>query len=454
MNQTTDTIERIERAVLSALIVDESSIWKVTLSPDAFSNPNHTSIYNAIVDLHKHELCVDALSICDWLEKHNQLDKAGSEYVRSLQSDVVDVDKVEDYAKLVSDAAGNRNLTKLAIDMAGKLRDGSFNDNYSEMQARLLKLAPANTSQFKTSEELALDVLLQIRMRYDDPTDCAGIRTGYRDFDRKFSGFLSGMHVVQGRTSSGKTWFALGLAEGVAGYKVPVAFISFEMSDEQIMYRRISRHSHVAQESLRTGKAWYQDSATARWLTRNLSKEEQNRIELAYDEVQGIKLFTYSGHGSTSSDVRAWLTRMKAQHGIGFAVVDYIQKMNDKAENQELSWGRAAHNLKETADSLQIPVLVLSQVSRDVKKNADRFLDLGDARGSGQIDEATDVLYSITSKDYEKKNDPAYKRTYIVEVGCAKDRLLGHAGRMIELSSDPITGAIENIEEGKRSIKD
>jgi replicative DNA helicase len=452
MNQTTDTIEQIERSVLASCLVDESAIWKVhsIINADSFSVEPNAVIFQSLCELIKTGTAIDTLSVCDWLEKNNKLIKAGgAEYIHSLTDTT---DKIEAHAKLIADAAGNRRLTRLAIEMAGKLRDGSFEDNYSQMQSRLLKIAPDST-QFKSSGELALDVLIDVRTRFNDPLDYAGLRTGYKDFDRKFSGLVAGLHLIQGRTSSGKTWLALGMAEGVAEFKVPAAFISFEMSAKQIMYRRLSRHSKVSYESLVTGRVWYKDEM-GYWQRRNLSDGEQERIEAAYEKVQSVNVFTYSGHGSTSSDVIAWINRMRAQYGVRMVVVDYIQKMTDRAESQALAWGNAANELQQTASSLELPIILLSQVNREVKNNADRFLDIGASSGSGQVDSAADAIYSITSSDYEKRNDPTYKRTYISELMCNKDRLLGHAGRMIQMESEPVTGAIETISDGKKTTKD
>lgn len=449
---TTDTIEQIERSILASCLVEETCIWKVLpiINAESFSNDSNAIIFQALSELSKIGTAIDYLSVCDWLEKNNKLIKAGgAEYVHSLTDTS---DKVETHAKLISDASGNRRLRDLAIAMSGKVRAGSFEDNYSEMQSRLLKIAP-NSTQFKSSEELALDVLIDVRKRFSDPLDCAGLRTGYKDFDRKFSGLVAGLHLIQGRTSSGKTWLALGMAEGVAEFKVPVAFISFEMSAKQIMYRRISRHSQISYESLVTGKVWYKDDL-GYWVKRNLTDEEQERIERAYDKVQGVNIFTYSGFGSTSSDVIAWINRMRAQYGIQMVVIDYAQKMTDRAETQALAWGNAANELQKTASAMELSIVLLSQVNREVKKNADRFLDIGDSSGSGQVDAAADAIYSITSKDYESRNDPLYKRTYVVEVTCNKDRLLGHAGRMCEMESNQVTGAIETISDAKRTKKD
>jgi len=239
--QPTETVTQIERAVLGACMLDETAIWKVTplIDSGSFTSDAHSLIYRAILSLRDKRLSTDALSVCDWVEQHGGLDKVGgAEYVKGLPSSS---ENIETHAKALVDIAGNRRLMELAMSMAGVLRDGSFDDNYARLQSELLKIAPKNATPFRDSESLAADAILDIRLRVDEPTDCAGLVTGYQDFDRKFSGLLSGLHVIQGRTSSGKTWLALGLAEGAAANGARVAFISLELTDKFVTLRRISR---------------------------------------------------------------------------------------------------------------------------------------------------------------------------------------------------------------------
>ena len=213
------------------------------------------------------------------------------------------------------------------------------------------------------------------------------------------------------------------------------------MSTEQISYRRAARCCGISVKAQMTGYIWETDQMGYP-RKRTFNSTDVRCIEEATRHCAGLPVFTSAEHFSTSSEIVAKLTRMHAEKGIGFAVVDYIQKFTDRAETTEMSLGMAAHRLKDCFDSLRIPGVVLSQVNREANKRDTRFLQIGDSRGSGQIDEAADSLYGMSSQDYGKQNDLTRKPINKAEVSCLKDRLLGNAGKMIELPVSPTTGAI------------
>ncbi len=433
-----------EEAVLGALLIDSDAILRVgRLTPQDFYKESNAWVFETLQHLaDERKPTGDFVLVCSELEKKGRLDEiGGAAYIASLINAVPTAFHIEQYAEAVQNAAGNRRILYAGTEIIQTAyQNVDYAETYSKAQTALLKVAPPESGDFIDTDRSVGDLIIKIRLRIDDPIDTIGLATGFQLWDSTFGGFLTGLHMLQARTSAGKTWLAMGIADGVAR-RVPVAFISLEMTNEQITYRRISRYSGIHIKALGTGYIWETDPMGVP-RKRTFSDAEKKRVDVAARRVSELPVYTSSEHFTTSSQIVAKLTRLKAERGIGFAVVDYVQKLTDTAENQELAWGRAAHRLKDCFDSLDMPGLILSQVHRGVEKRATRFLEVGDSRGSGQLDEAADVIYGLTSEDYGKSFDGKYKRTNIIEVPCLKDRLLGNAGKMVKLKIDPITGAI------------
>lgn len=436
---------KMEQAVLGSCMLDPDAIVKAipVINPADFYFEKNRWIYESMLEIHDRHDPVDFTNLVSELERNKKIELVGgTAYLASLMNLDGSAFHVESYARQLADLSGKRRILSAACSIAEICANGKgYEEAHSLAMHELLKAAPKATSRFMSSEESVGDLIITLRLRMDEPVEVSGLRTGYADWDNKFGGLLPGLHIIEGRTSIGKTWLALGIAEGVAGEGIPVAFISLEMSGEQINLRRISRFSQMLQVQLRTGYI-FEDGKK-----RKFNTSEVERVERAASRAMDHPIFVSSDHFSTSSQVIAKLTRMKAEHGIGLAVVDYIQKFRDRAEREEKALGDAAHNLKDCADSLGIPLVVLSQVNRVGNQRDTRFLELGDTRGSGQIEEAADEMFAITSEDYGKSNNPNYKRKNVVEVSNLKGRLSGAAGKVVRLAVVERIGSIENLAE-------
>lgn len=438
-----------EEAVLGALLIDPDAMMKAAsiLAPESFYLEKNAWIYAAVQNLYERHEPADYLTVISELERQGRLnDCGGAAYLAALQNAVPTALHVEHYARLVSKMAGLRQAIRYSTVVAGLAYDGKLDQAawFSKAQAELLKLAPRGSASFVSSDDAMGDLVTKIYLRIDEPVEVAGIKTGYTDWDRKFGGLQAGLHLIEGRTSSGKTWLALGLSEGAAGNGARVAFISLEMTAEQVSLRRVSAASGLKVNALETGYIWETNSMGYQQ-QRKFNSSEVERVKQATRDCSERAVFVASEHFTTSGDVMAKLMRMKAEQGIDLAIVDYVQKFNDDANTTEMVYGKAAHNLKDCADTLGIPIVLLSQVNRTNNQRGSQYLEIGDARQGGQVEEAADSIYFISSPDYGKTHDPTYQRKWIAEIECGKDRLTGSAaGRMIELSIDPETNAVTN----------
>lgn len=435
---------KLEESVLGSCLIDPGAIVKVMsiVEPGDFHIEKNRWVYEAMESIQRRGDPLDVVTLRAEIEKRGKTkDIGGDARIISLMNAEGSAINVESYANRLVDIAGKRRIYFASLEIVQFSVDGmDYEETHDKAIRELLKVAPKKRVGPMSSESSVGDLLIKTRMRVAEPVQFSGTRTGYIDWDKTFGGLQEGLHVIVGRTSSGKTWLSLGIAEGVAKQGIPVAFISLEMSRDQINRRRVSRFSGLRQVQLMTGAIYDLGKY------RKFNKEEVDRMERGHEMAMANPIWIESEHFATSSRVIATINRLKAEHGIGLAVVDYIQKFIDRAEREEKALGDAAHNLKDCADQLGIPIVTLSQVNRSNNLREDRFLKIGDVRGSGQVEEAADTVYSISSEDYGK-HDVNYKRKNTVDIECLKDRLGGGAGKTIHLAVVENIGSIENLEQ-------
>lgn len=431
-----------EQAVLGSLLIDPATLAQITslLHPRDFYVERNRWIYEAMRAIVGRGEPIDFITVCQELERADKLNPiGGSAYLTSLVNATPTAVNIETYARKVADLAGKRRIIGAAGEIAGYAYDGlDYPTAYAQAQASLLAIAPDAAGKCVDSDEAMGEAILRFRLRQDDPTDYIGITTGLIDFDEKMRGFQVGLHLLQGQTSHGKTAFALAVAEGVAKKNNRTLFVTMEMSEKQITDRRIAYTCGISTDEILTGKI------NENGKRRAFNRLEVERVEKAAQELSTRPLEIAAMFGATSAEITALITERKARRGLDFVVVDYVQLCRDEAENDVKRLGLASKNLKDAADRLQIPILLLSQVNRSVNARENKIAGVGDSRGSGETDENADSVITVYNPDAANRKSIGYKKTNTIAVYIDKDRLGGAAGKACELTLVDRTGAIVN----------
>jgi replicative DNA helicase len=426
-----------EVSVLGSLLLDKDAIIKIVnvIGSDDFYKPNHEKIFKSMLELFEKREPIDLLTLSNRLEEKGELeDCGGSSYLASLANSVISAGHVEVYAKIVSDKAVLRRL----IEAAGDISVLGF-DESSEVD---LVLDKSEQLLFSVSQKrhkksfIAIKPILEENFEkldalHKDKEKCLrGIRTGFVDLDYKLSGLQnSDLIIIGGRPSMGKTSLVLNIAQYVSTKEgIPVGVFSLEMSKEQLVDRLLCSEAHIDSWKLRTG---------------NLSDDDFARIGHAMASLSEAPLFIEDSAGTTVLEMRAKARRLQSEHGLGLIIVDYLQLMSgSKAESRNQEISEISRSLKGLARELNVPVIVLSQLSRQVESRiGDKRPQLSDLRESGSIEQDADIVMFVYRDEYYNKDS---EKKGIAEILVRKHRN-GPTGE-VDLAFVPDQMAFRNLD--------
>jgi replicative DNA helicase len=403
-----------EEAVLGSLLIDPDAIIRLAtiLRPEDFYREKHGWIYDCILALHERREPVDFLTVCDELDRREQLDEVGgAAFITMLVNAVPTSIHAEYYARIVERAATRRRL----IDAAGQIAGLAYQeaDDVEEV------VDHAEQILFGVSERRISRELVPIRQVVSDYYDrieyltrhqgeLIGIPTGFTDIDKLLGGLQrSDMVILAARPSVGKTSLALSIAHNAAKmYGQRVAFFSLEMADEQVVQRLISAETGIDSQRLRRGK---------------IADDEWSRFVKAASDLAEIHFFIDDTPGISALELRTKARRVHAEVGIDLIVVDYLQLMRGdiRAENRVQEISAISRALKALARELNVPVLALSQLSRGVESRTDKRPILSDLRESGALEQDADVVIFIYRDEMYNENT---ERKNIADIIVAKHR--------------------------------
>ncbi|MDR1572968.1 MAG: replicative DNA helicase [Clostridiales Family XIII bacterium] len=417
-----------EKSVLGAIMLDKDALYGVMeiLKAEDFYSDAHREICRAAAELHRRNEPVDTLTVSDELKRRKSLDMAGGRgYIAALSTMVPATANAAQYARIVAEKAVLRRL----IGASSEIMEDGYRDSRDVREvlddAERRIFAIAQTSQhtdYSKIGEVLYDNYKHIH-EIANKKGLTGLTTGFVDIDKKTSGLQkSDMIVVAARPGMGKTAFALNIAHKAAlraGAKVLI--FSLEMSKEQLVYRFLSLESHVEITRLRDGK---------------LNDEEWERINEAMDVLQGANIFIDDTPGIPVMEIKNKARRLKSEHGLDLIVVDYLQLMSEggRAENRNQEISVISRMLKQLAREMECPVIVLSQLSREVEKRRDKMPVMSDLRDSGAIEQDADLIIFLHREDYytDGADEPDATQSNVCKTIIAKHRN-GETG-VIELS--------------------
>ena len=417
------TLERLppqnleaEMAILGSMLLEEEALMQAAelLEAEAFYKDAHQKIFTAFLDLYKNNTPVDLVTITDELRKRNVLDAVGGpSYLASLTSVVPTSANVEHYCRIVKEKAILRSLIVAGNHIIKESYEGSTEPDVllDKSEQRIFDIASKKVRRDAISiKELIKSSIETIDNLYQRKGFITGIPTGFSEFDQMSAGLQPGeLIIVAGRPAMGKSSFALGIAEHVALIqKIPVVVFTFEMSRDHVVQRMLCSHARINAHSVRTGM---------------LSKADWPRLTQAAGKLSEAPIFI-EDQGYSILEVRAKTRRLKAHHGVGLVILDYLQLMEERSsrtDNRQQEVALISRNLKGLARDLNIPVIAVSQLSRAPEQRGDMTKPrLSDLRESGSIEQDADVVLFLYREEYYKPEDQSLKG--MAEVIIAKQR--------------------------------
>nr|WAK84852.1 DNA-replication helicase subuni [Amicula sp. isolate GU52X-4 cfCalB7] len=399
-----------EKMILSCLLISSEAVEITlhTLSVEAFYFKNHQEIYKAIIFMHKNKIPIDILTLITFLQDNGLLQQVGGiKVLMELISQVPNLLYLEEYLLLITDKFIRRSLIKLSY----KIINSSYITNIplenilNDLENKLFNITnEIKTQNLFSSAELLNNIFFELKKKSLNPYDF-GILSGFYDLDSLTHGFQkSDLIIIAGRPSMGKTALALNIVINVIqSSKLPVLLFSLEMSKEQIMYRLLAMEANINQMRLRSGKLYKDD-----WVKLNKIIKILSKLPLFINDIPNLSI----------QDIRSEIkTLLFEQNQIGLIIIDYLQLMQNskaKSENRAQELSQITRSLKMIAREFNVPIIALSQLSRNVENRLDKRPILSDLRESGSIEQDADLVLMLYRNKYYNQSDLSQQLTELI----------------------------------------
>lgn len=389
----------LEQAVLGAMMIDGTAmnnVIDILRTKDAFYDPKHQAIFEAMSDLYNGTTPIDLLTVTEQLRKLGSLELAGGAYYLStLTNKVASAAHVEHHSRIIIEKYIQREIIGISNEILKEAYDETKDvfSVLSKAEEDLFAIAQNNMKKsYDTMQTAMKGAIEEIESARENKDGVSGVPTGFKDLDRMTSGWQrSDMIVIAARPAMGKTAFVLSMARNTAvDYGMGVAIFSLEMSSVQLVKRLISSEAQIDAEKLRKG---------------NIEDHEFQQIHTKISKLSKAPIYIDDTPGISVFELRAKCRRLKQKHDIDMVVIDYLQLMtagtNKGAGNREQEISQISRSIKEIAKELNIPVIALSQLSRSVEqRGGDKRPILSDLRESGAIEQDADIVSFIYRAEY------------------------------------------------------
>lgn len=413
-----------ERALLGAVLLQNALVDEATeiLSADDFYHGGHRKIFGIITELSAASRPIDAVTLCEELQRQRQLeDVGGMGYVTALLDGTPHLESVEQYAHIVKEKALLRRLIQSAnsILIRGYANEESAFDLLEAAEKAVFDLGQeGRRSGFIGLSELLGDTYKHIESLYERKELVTGIPSGFAELDNMTSGFQqSDLLILAARPGLGKTSLALNIAQHASiRENAVVGIFSLEMSSHQLVMRLLCAEARVDSHKVRSGY---------------LSREDWTKLAKAMSRLAQARIYIDDTPGLSLMEMRSKARRLKARAGLDLLIVDYMQLMSAgpagggraRHENRQQEISAISRSLKILAKELVIPVLALSQLSRaPEQRRGDHKPQLSDLRESGSIEQDADVVMFIYREDLYKKDDDFDEEDGVAQIIIGKQR--------------------------------
>ncbi len=405
-----------ERSTLGSMLLEKEAIEKgiEILKAEDFYREAHRVIFEVIVHLSNKGEPIDIITVSEELTRRNMLDKVGGiPYLTALANAVPTAANIEYYSRIVGEKSLLRSIITVASNIISMGYEGAEEVNVimDEAEKQIFQVTQRrNTKGFVSLRNILIETFERIEMLYESKGGVTGLPTGFTDLNRMTAGLQpSDLIILAARPSMGKTTFALNIAQSAAvDQKIPVIVFSLEMSKEQLALKLLCSEAGVDNQRIRTG---------------TLMDSDWPRLSHALGSLSEAAMFIDDTPGVTALDIRAKARRIKAEHGLGLIVIDYLQLMQSngkgRSENRQQEVSDISRTLKALARELHVPVIALSQLSRAVEQRTDKRPNLSDLRESGSLEQDADLVAFLYREDYY---NPETDKKNITELIIAKQR--------------------------------
>ena len=448
-----------EQALLGAILVNNEALYRVSdfLNPEHFFEPIHQNIFQIARDLVRAGKVATPVTLKTFLDAN--IDIGGmnlSQYLARLASEATTIINAEDYGRTVYDLAVRRSLIIVGENMVNEAFDAAVDssprDQIEEAERKLYELAETGRydggfQRFAQALTTAVDMAAHA---YQRDGKLSGLASGLDDLDRMMGGLQpSDLVILAGRPGMGKTALATNVGYNVAkswrgevradGHTLTVnggivGFFSLEMSAEQLATRIIAEQTGIPSNQIRRG---------------NISEADFERIKDYSIELQNLPLFVDETGGLSVAQLAARARRLKRQRGLDLMIIDYLQLLQGSTrraqENRVQEITEITTKLKALAKELNVPILALSQLSRQVESRDDKRPQLSDLRESGSIEQDADVVLFVYREEYyhQMRKPLESNREKFAEWLADADKVHGKAEVIIGKQRHGPTGTVE-----------
>jgi len=389
-----------EQAVLGAVLLENDALAAVVdiISPEDFYRDSHKKIFLAMLGLYEKNEPIDLITLTEQLSRKEQLEEVGgASYLSSIVNQVPTSANIKYHSNIVKEKAILRGLIKTATEIVTMSYEEGMevNELLDRAETKVFSLSERMIKgSFVHVKEVLKDTIELVDKLYNKKELVTGVPTGFTDLDMLTTGFHPGELIVIGaRPGMGKTAFCLNIAAYIGiEVRVPVAIFSLEMSKELVVLRMVCSEAEVDSKSVRSGYH---------------TKEDYRKLVNAAGRLAEAPIFIDDAF-NTVLEIRAKARRIKAEHGLGLVIIDYLQLMRGEgsyaAREQVIS--DISRSLKALAKDLSVPVIVISQLNRSCEQRGeDKHPIIADLRESGAIEQDADTILFLYRGDYYKVKD-------------------------------------------------
>ena len=411
-----------ERALLGALLLEPHRIPDASevLRPGDFFDPRHNIVWQALSTLAEKSQPVDFVSVGEALQGLGRFQEVGGRaYLVELSNCVTSAAHVKHHASIVADTATLRRLISESGDIISEAYstrpDGeSVQKLLDASEHRIYQIAGARDTGGAAPISKAIEETFRRIDSSSHKSGMTGLPSGFYELDDMLCGFNAGdLVIIAARPSMGKTAFVLNIIDHAALHapewldrSPSVLFFSLEMGQQSIVRRMLCTRARVDAHRLRTGK---------------IPNEDYAELSRAAGELSSASIFIDDSPGLSVMALRSRARRVKQKHGLDMVVVDYLQLMtHPRSESRQQEISNISRSLKELARELEIPVIALSQLSRQVELRDDKKPQLADLRESGSIEQDADVVLLLFRPEYYFRDREDVKG--LAEIIVAKQR--------------------------------
>jgi replicative DNA helicase len=385
-----------EIAVLGGMLIDRDAVARAVefVNDSMFFREAHRRLFRSMSRLFERGDVLDVITVAEELKKTEELESVGGlEYIAELVDAVPTAANIEYHARIVRDKALLRRLIdasqNIIRDVYGQ-GDREVEQILDEAESKIFQVAQSHSREgFVWIKEILWPTFEHIERLQESKGGITGVPTGFSDLDRMTTGLQKGdLVIVAGRPSMGKTSWVMNVAQNAAiEHEIPTAVFSLEMGKEQLVQRLLCSEGRVDAQKLRRGQ---------------LSPEEYQRLAAAAGHLNTAPLWIDDSPGITVLEMRAKARRLKSETDIGMIVIDYMQLMSSsgRAESRVQEVSEISRGLKALARELEVPVVALSQLSRQPEQRHDKKPQLSDLRESGSIEQDADLVMFLFRPEY------------------------------------------------------